>query len=190
MQAGRGSPSYTIQQYQDVPSTSYNTYYNSHYPQYSTSNTNTNTSVYNYNYTNSGGVYTMDSQPTSFASASHHSTYSPSSTSNSMHSSKSPCYSSNQYGNSAYLNSHYGSTSYAQTPTQPAVPPKVQQVYDFPELNDMSKEELEKLADDEDRLDDILDKHSQIKDLNTAVEDAIDWVEKTASKLSVFHRLL
>lgn len=123
----------------------------------------------------------MESQPQSFASASHHSTYAPSSTSNSLHSTKAPCYSSNQYTNTAYLNSHYGSTNYGQT-GQTNVSSKTPSSSEFPELNELSEEELKKLETDEDRLDEFLEKHSQIKDLNTAVEDAIDWVEKTASK--------
>ncbi|XP_012261164.2 vacuolar protein sorting-associated protein 37A isoform X2 [Athalia rosae] len=174
----RASPSYTIQQYPDVPSTSYNSYYNTYYPKYSSSNTNT--SVYNYNYTSSGNTYAIDSQSKPFASTSHHSTYPPSSTGNSLHSTKASCFPSHQYTNTAYLNSHYGSTNYGQTTTATNARSNTPQSLEFPELNDLSNEELKKLGEDEDRLDEFLDKHVQIKDLNTAVEDAINWVEKTA----------
>ncbi|XP_046615166.1 vacuolar protein sorting-associated protein 37A [Neodiprion virginianus] len=176
----RVSPSYALQQqYPEIPSTSYNSYYNTHYPQYSSSSTNTNNTGYNYNYKNSGNTYAIESQAKSFASTSHLSTYSPSSTSNSLHSTKAPCYSSNQYANTPYLNSHYGGTNYGQT-AQTNVRSKTPQCSEFPELNDLSTEELQKLGDNVDRLDEFLEKHSQIKDLNTTVEDAIDWVENTA----------
>jgi len=52
----------------------------------------------------------------------------------------------------------------------------------FPELNNLTNEELKRLSEDDDKLDDFLEKHSQIKDINAAIEDAMDWVEKTAGK--------
>jgi len=50
----------------------------------------------------------------------------------------------------------------------------------------LTNEELKRLNEDNDRLDEFLEKHSQIKDINAAIEEAMDWVEKTAGKRMLF----
>lgn len=166
---GRNSPSYPLQQYPEVPSTSFNSYYNTQFPHLSS--TSASTSIYNYNYTNSGQTYVSNSK--SFGSTPHHSTYIPSSRNNAT----STQYTSNQHG-TAYLNSHYANTNYQPLPSQ--TQSKTPQSIIFPELNSLTNEELKRLSEDDDRLDDFLEKHSQIKDINATIEDAMDWVEKTA----------
>ncbi|XP_015601982.1 vacuolar protein sorting-associated protein 37A [Cephus cinctus] len=173
----RASPSYALQQYIDLPSTSYNSYYDSQYPLFSSSNTNT--SVYNYNYTNSGNTYNSNSQTNSFAVPSHHSTYIANSGSSTLHRTNPTHYSTSQHA-SSYLNSHFVNANYGQS-VQSHVQTKAPQSLVFPELNNLNNEELKKLSEDEDRLDEFLENHSQLKDINAAVEDAIDWVEKTAT---------
>ncbi|KAI4485449.1 hypothetical protein M0804_006954 [Polistes exclamans] len=171
---GRNSPSYSLQQYTDIPPTSYNSYYNTPFSQYSTSGTNP--CIYNYNNTNSGNTYITDNQSKTFGSASQHSTYSSSSISNTLHNASPSRYTTNQQ-RATYLT--YTNTNYH--PTLPScVQTKVVQSFIFPELNNLSNEELKKLNEDEDRQDEFLEKHSQLKDINTAIEDTIDLVEKTA----------
>ncbi|XP_014603869.1 PREDICTED: vacuolar protein sorting-associated protein 37A [Polistes canadensis] len=171
---GRNSPSYSLQQYTDIPPTSYNSYYNTPFPQYSTSGTNP--CIYNYNNTNSGNTYITDNQSKTFGSASQHSTYSSSSISNTLHNASPSRYTTNQQ-RATYLT--YTNTNYH--PTLPScVQTKVVQSFIFPELNNLSNEELKKLNEDEDRQDEFLEKHSQLKDINTAIEDTIYLVEKTA----------
>ncbi|XP_015171282.1 PREDICTED: vacuolar protein sorting-associated protein 37A [Polistes dominula] len=171
---GRNSPSYSLQQYTDIPPTSYNSYYNTQFPQYSTSGTNP--CIYNYNNTNSGNTYVTDNQSKTFGSASQHSTYISSSRSNTLHNASPSRYTTNQH-RATYLT--YTNTNYH--PTLPScAQTKVVQSFIFPELNNLSNEELKKLNEDEDRQDEFLEKHSQLKDINTAIEDTIDWVEKTA----------
>lgn len=169
---GRNSPSYLLQQYPEVPSTSFNSYYNTQFPHLSSSSAST--SIYNYNYTNSGHTYVTNSK--SFGGTPHHSTYIPSSRSNTTPTQ----YTSNQHG-TAYLNSHYANTNYQQTLSSQSQSKAPQSII-FPELNNLTNEELKRLSQDDDRLDDFLEKHSQIKDINVAIEDAMDWVEKTAGK--------
>ncbi|XP_012531597.1 vacuolar protein sorting-associated protein 37A isoform X2 [Monomorium pharaonis] len=171
---GRNSPSYSLQQYPvEIPSTSFNSYYNTQFPHLSSSNANT--CIYNYNYTDSGHTYVSTSK--SFGSASHHSTYIPNSRSNALQNSTSArLYTSDQHG-APYLNSHYANANYQQPlPNQSQTPQSII----FPELNNLTNEELKRLSEDDDKLDDFLEKHSQIKDINMAIEDAMDWVEKTA----------
>lgn len=171
----RNSPSYSLQQYSvEIPSTSFNSYYNTQYPHLSSSSANT--CVYNYNYTNSGQTYVSDSK--SFGGTSHHSAYIPSSRNSLHNATTSTRYTSAQHG-TPYLNSHYVNANY-----QPPLPsqPKVPQSLIFPELNSLSNEELKKLSEDDDRLDEFLEKHSQIKEINAAIEDAMDWIEKTAGE--------
>ncbi|XP_020286199.1 vacuolar protein sorting-associated protein 37A [Pseudomyrmex gracilis] len=171
----RNSPSYSLQQYPvEIPSTSFNSYYSTQYPHLSSSSANT--CVYNYNYTNSGQTYVSDSK--SFGGTSHHSAYIPSSRNSSLHNAASTHYTSAQRGTS-YLNSHYVNANY-QPPLLSQPQTKVPQSLIFPELNNLSNEELKKLSEDDDRLDEFLEKHSQIKEINTAIEDAMEWVEKTA----------
>ncbi|EZA59210.1 hypothetical protein DMN91_008299 [Ooceraea biroi] len=172
---GRNSPSYSLQQYPaEIPSTSFNSYYNTQFPHLSSSSANT--CIYNYNYTNSGHTYVSDSK--SFGGTPHHSPYIPSSRNNALHSSTPARYTSNQHG-TPYLNSHYVNANYQQPlPSQSQA--KAPQSIIFPELNSLTNEELKRLNEDDDRLDDFLEKHSQIKDINAAIEDAMDWVEKTA----------
>ncbi|XP_014472798.1 PREDICTED: vacuolar protein sorting-associated protein 37A [Dinoponera quadriceps] len=170
---GRNSPSYTLQQYPEIPSTSFNSYYSTQFPHLSSSSANT--SIYNCNYTSSGHTYVSNSK--SFGGTSHHTAYIPSSRST-LHNTTPTRYTSNQHG-TAYLNSHYANTNYQQPlPSQSQT--KVPQSIIFPELNNLTNEELKRLSEDEDRLDEFLEKHSQIKDINAAIEDAMDWVEKTA----------
>lgn len=52
----------------------------------------------------------------------------------------------------------------------------------FPELNNLTNEELRKLGDDEDSMIDFLEKHTQLKDFHASVDEHIDAVEKIASK--------
>ncbi|EFN77303.1 vacuolar protein sorting-associated protein 37A [Harpegnathos saltator] len=170
----RNSPSYALQQYPEIPSTSFNSYYNTQFPHLSSSSANT--SIYNCNYTNSGHTYVSNSK--SFGNASHHTSYIPSSRCT-LHSAPSTRYTSNQHG-TAYLNSHYAANTNYQQPLPSQSQAKVPQSIIFPELNNLTNEELKRLSEDEDRLDDFLEKHSQIKDINAAIEDAMDWVEKTA----------
>lgn len=172
---GRNSPSYPLQQqYADIPHTSYNSYYNTQFPQYSTSGTNP--CIYNYNYTNSGNTYISDSKSKTFGSTSQHSTFIPSSRSTTLHNTSPSRYTTDQHRTS-YIN--YTNTNYQQ-PIPSCVQSKATQSLVFPELNNLSNEELKKLSEDEDRQDEFLEKHSQLKDINTAIEDTIDWVEKTA----------
>lgn len=168
---GRNSPSYTLQQYPvEIPSTSFNSYYNTQFPHLSSSDANT--CIYNYNYTNSGHTYVSSSK--SFGSTSHHSAYIPSSRNSPLQNSTSARYTSDQHS-APYLNSHYTNANYQQ-------PAKAPQSIIFPELNNLTNEELKRLSEDDDKLDDFLEKHSQIKDINVAIEDAMDWIEKTAGK--------
>lgn len=170
---GRNSPSYSLQQYSEIPSTSFNSYYNTQLPHLSSPSVNT--SIYNHNYTNSGPY---DSK--SFSGTPHHSAYIPSSRNSVLHNATSTRYTSGQHG-TAYLNSHYANTNYQQPlPSQSQT--KTPQSIIFPELNSLSNEELKRLSEDEDKLDDFLEKHSEIKDINAAIECAMDSVEKTAGK--------
>lgn len=52
----------------------------------------------------------------------------------------------------------------------------------FPELNNLTNDELRKLGGDDDCIDDFLEKYSQLRDLNASIDDEIDTVEKIASK--------
>lgn len=160
---GRNSPSYALQQYSEMPPTSFNSYYSSQYPQFSSSGPNA--SIYSYNRANAANNYVGDAK--AFGSPS----YVASSRSGSLQNAD-PRYSSPGGG---YLNSHYANANY-----QPALTKEPRQSVAFPELNSLSNEELRRLSEDEDRLDEFLEKHSQIKDINKAIDDAIDWVQKTA----------
>lgn len=170
---GRNSPSYSLQQYPvEIPSTSFNSYYNTQFPHLSSSNANT--CIYNYNYTNSGHTYVSSSK--SFGGTS----YIPSSRNSSLQNSTPARYTSDQHS-ASYLNSHYANANYQQPlPNQSQA--KAPQSIIFPELNNLTNEELKRLSEDDDKLDDFLEKHSQIKDINMTIEDAMDWVEKTAGK--------
>ena len=166
---GRNSPSYSLQQYPEVP-TSYNSYYTTQYPQYSVS---ANTSIYNYNHTNSGTAYVTDSH-TKFGSPSQHSAYIATSRSSSIHNTDPSRY------NSTYLNSHYSNANYRQQSLPSQAQTKPRQSVAFPELNGLTNEELKRLTEDDDKLDEFLDNHSNLKDINIAIDEAIDWVQKTA----------
>lgn len=48
----------------------------------------------------------------------------------------------------------------------------------------MTIEELKKLNCNDEKIDELLEQHSQLKDIDSAVEDTIDWVEKTAGELN------
>jgi hypothetical protein len=56
-----------------------------------------------------------------------------------------------------------------------------QRVLPFPELLDLSTAELEQLSQNEDRLDDFIDKLPSMQKLNNAVEDTITMNEELAS---------
>ncbi|XP_003401740.1 vacuolar protein sorting-associated protein 37A isoform X2 [Bombus terrestris] len=172
---GRNSPSYSLQQYPEITLASYNSYYNTQYPQYSS--TNANTCIYNYNHTNSGTVYVTENH-TKFGSPSQHSAYVATSRSGSLHNTDATRYNSSQHG--TYLNSHYVNANYHQQSLPNQAQIKLRQSIAFPELNNLSNEELRWLNEDDDRLDEFLDKHSDLKDINMAIDDAIDWVQKTA----------
>ncbi|KAG7212697.1 hypothetical protein KM043_012972 [Ampulex compressa] len=173
---GRNSPSYSLQPYPEIPPTSFNSYYNTQYPHLSSSSANS--CIYNYNYTNAGNTFISDSHSKSFASPSQHSTYIASGRSRSLHDTNPTQYASSQRG-TTYLNSHFANANYQQSlPNQ--TPVKAPQSIIFPELNNMSTEELKRLSKDDDRQDEFLEKHSQLKDINMAIEDALDWVTKTA----------
>lgn len=167
----RNSPSYSLQQYPEIPPTSYNSYYTTQYPQYSSASANT--CIYNYNHTNSSTAYVTDSH-TKFGSPSQHSAYIACSRSGTDASG----YNSNQPG--TYLNSHYVNANYHQQSLPNQIQTKLRQSVVFPELNNLTNEELRQLNEDNDKLDEFLDKHSDLKDINTAIDDAIDWVQKTA----------
>lgn len=173
---GRNSPSYSLQQYPtEIPSTSFNSYYNTQFPHLSSSSANT--CIYNYNYTNSGHTYVSNSK--SFGTT-HHSAYVTNSRNSVLHNATSAQYTSSQHSPS-YMNSHYTNANYQQSLPNQSQTSAPQSII-FPELNNLTNEELKRLSEDEDKLDDFLEKHSQIKDINVAVEDAMDWVEKTAGK--------
>ncbi|XP_011645131.1 vacuolar protein sorting-associated protein 37A isoform X2 [Pogonomyrmex barbatus] len=122
--------------------------------------------------------HTYVSTSKSFGSTSHHSTYIPNSRNNTLQNSTSTRYTSDQHS-APYLNSHYANANYQQSlPSQSQT--KAPQSIIFPELNSLTNEELKRLSEDNDKLDDFLEKYSQIKDINAAIEDAMDWVEKTA----------
>lgn len=171
---GRNSPSFSLQQYPvEIPSTSFNSYYNTQFPHLSSSSANT--CIYNYNYTNSGHTYVSTSK--SFGNTSHRSAYIPS-RSSALHNAAPTGYTANHRG-TPYLNSHYANANYQQTlPSQSQT--QVPQSIIFPELNNLTNEELKRLGEDDDKLDEFLEKHSQIKEINAAIEDAMDWVERTA----------
>ncbi|KAK9298971.1 hypothetical protein QLX08_007885 [Tetragonisca angustula] len=172
---GRNSPSYCLQQYPEISPTSYNSYYTTQYPQYSSASANT--CIYNYNHTNSSTVYVTESH-TKFGSPSQHPAYVASSRSGSLHNADVTRYNSNQHG--TYLNSHYVNANYHQQSLPNQTQAKLWQNITFPELNNLTNEELKLLSEDDDRLDEFLDKHSILKDINTAIDDAIDWVQNTA----------
>lgn len=176
---GRNSPSYSLQQYPEISPTSYNSYYTTQYPQYSSASANT--CIYNYNHTNSSTVYVTESH-TKYGSSSQHPVYVASSRSGSLHNTDVTRYNSNQHG--TYLNSHYVNANYHQQSLPNQVQTKLRQSIAFPELNNLTNEELKWLTEDDDRLDEFLDKHSDLKDINAAIDDAIDWVQKTAGKIT------
>lgn len=97
---------------------------------------------------------------------------------------------------SAYTNLHYVNANVAGAASQrvqyksgnsskpaPSCP-------DFPELDNMTNDELRRLGEDEDLMDEFLEKHTRIREVDEAVEEAIDWVEKTASKFFFFFLFL
>lgn len=53
---------------------------------------------------------------------------------------------------------------------------------EFPELNNLTNEQLVKLAEETDSLDTFLSQHSQLKDINLLIDETIDSVETLASK--------
>ncbi|XP_043475532.1 vacuolar protein sorting-associated protein 37A [Leptopilina heterotoma] len=171
--AGRGSPSYALNPYFELPSTSYNSYYNSQYPQFSSPNTNSG--IFSYNYTNSGNTYISENQSGTTPS-SHHSSYV---TSNrNLHNSNPVQYNSQSHANHTYSNLHHVNTNIQM---QSQIQTQIPQCTFFPELNNLTIEELKKLNCDDEKIDELLEQHSQLKDIDSAVEDTIDWVEKTAA---------
>lgn len=177
---GRNSPSYSLQQYPEIPPTSYNSYYATQLPQFSSASGST--CIYNYNHANSGVQYVADGHA-KFGSSSQQAAYSTSSGVGSLHNTDPTRYNSNHQG--TYLNSHYANANYHQQSLPNQVQTKAPQSVAFPELNSLSNEELKQLNEDDDKLDEFLDKHSELKDVNVAIDDAIDWVQNTAGKFGV-----
>ncbi|XP_011297525.1 vacuolar protein sorting-associated protein 37A isoform X3 [Fopius arisanus] len=149
---GRRSPSYNLQRYSDRPSTSYNSFYNSSYPQFLSPNEN---SSYTYNFAN-----TCLAEGQQFGTSSHHTT------------------------TAAPVQSiQYMTSTYTDTPCVylNCGKPISSISIEFPELHNLSNEELKKLGEEEDSLDNYLEEQSRLKDLNLAIDAAIDYVEKVTT---------
>lgn len=58
---------------------------------------------------------------------------------------------------------------------------------EFPELNNLTNEQLIKLAEETDSLDAFLSQHSQLKDINLLIDETIDNVERLASKFFLIY---
>lgn len=173
---GRNSPSYSLPHYSEIPQASFNSYHATQYPQFSSASASS--CIFNYNQTNAGSQYATDGC-TKFGSPSQHSYNMSGSRNRSLHASDPITrYNSNQQG--TYLNSHYANANYHQQSLSNQLQAKTPQSVSFPELNNLSNEELKRLSEDDDRLDEFLDKHSELKDVHTSIDDAIDWVQKTA----------
>ncbi|OXU27747.1 hypothetical protein TSAR_003166 [Trichomalopsis sarcophagae] len=175
--AGRASPSYAWKPH-DLAPAAYNSYYNASFPQYSSSNVTP--SIYNYNYTNAGNAYNIASDPSRPKQYTQQGQFL-ANTQNSVQYKQTQQYSSssgaNVYTNLHYVNANVGPSMQNQVQYKSSKPT----VEDFPELDNLTTEELKKLSEDEDLMDEFLEKHSKLKDIDSAVEDAIDWVEKTAT---------
>ena len=165
-----------------MAATSYNTYYNTSFQPFSSSNVTQ--SIYNYNYTNASNAYNVSDQsgtkqynpPVSYMGNSMNSVqFTAASAQQPQYSTSSGA---NSYTNLHYVNANVGPLmqnqgQYKNSKTHCA---------EFPELDNMTNEELKKLGEDEDLQDEFLEKHTKLKELDSAVEDAIDWVEKTAGE--------
>lgn len=152
----KGTHSYTGR-YPELPSTSYNSFYNSQYRQFlSPKSPNTN-SGHKYNFVNTCAT---DNQQ--LATSSHHT----------------PSATPVQYCTSTYANSHLGHSNYGK-PVSPAG-------VVFPDLSSLTNEELKKIGEDGDSLDSFLEEHCQLSDINLAIDEAIDYVEKMTSKSITF----
>lgn len=167
----------------------YNTYYNS----YPYSSANTTPSVFNYNFTNASNSYNIEDQ-------SSHKPYTPPGPylPNAMNSMPYTTTSAQQYssspGASSYTNSQF---SNANAPTQEQSREQCQNAIrdsNFPELllqaesqlklqlQNISNDELRKISDDDDFLDEFLARNLIIQELDTEIENKIDLVEEVASK--------
>ncbi|KAJ8667493.1 hypothetical protein QAD02_009156 [Eretmocerus hayati] len=177
--AGRASPSYSWKP-QEYPGSPY-TYYNPSFQQYSSASTTSG--VYNHNYTNANSLYSIsdhgagkqyapsasyagnlvNSIPFSSASAEQQYTAIPS---------------ANAYLNLHYVNANVGPST--QNPVQYKSSANLK-CPDFPELENMTNDELKKLGEDEDLMDEFLLKHTKLREMDAAVAEAIDIAEKTAT---------
>ncbi|XP_034933807.1 vacuolar protein sorting-associated protein 37A-like [Chelonus insularis] len=161
---------YGLQQLPELQSMLYNSYYNSQYPTFPPSS-----NIYKYNYVNSSA---SNEETTSFASTSHRPTYSnsPGQSTGSV----SPVQYSSDRPTPAYINSHYGNSNYGPSASNSSMHPV--NSFEFPELNNLSNEELIELRNDQESLDDFLYEHSEkIKNINSLIDETIDDVEKLAS---------
>ena len=73
-----------------------------------------------------------------------------------------------------------------QQPMKNQMQARTPQCVIFPELHNLTNEALKQLNEDDTKLDEFLEQHSQLKDIDAAVEDTIDWVEKTAGEFMKF----
>ncbi|XP_015124515.1 uncharacterized protein LOC107046420 [Diachasma alloeum] len=151
---GRGSPSYTLQRYADLASTSHSSFYNSLNPQLSTPNT---CSGCKHNFVNTSMA---DGHP--LAASSHHTA------------SVTPL----QYSTPSYKTLYLDHSNYGKSISTVGV--------EFPELNILSNEELKRLGEDTENLDTYLEEHGELKNINLAIDEAIDYVDKIASKFIIF----
>ncbi|XP_058805587.1 vacuolar protein sorting-associated protein 37A [Phymastichus coffea] len=177
--AGRVSPSYAWKPH-ELAAASYAPFYNTSFQQFSSSNVTP--SIYNYNYTNASNTYNVSDQ-------SRHKPYTPpvSYMGNSINSVQFDTTNAQQYSSSPSVNA-YTNLHYVNANVGPSIQNQVQykgsskvHCLEFPELEKMTNEELVKLGKDEDSMDEFLEKHTKLKEIDSAIEDAIDWVEKTAS---------
>ncbi|XP_057342121.1 vacuolar protein sorting-associated protein 37A [Microplitis mediator] len=171
----RISPPYGFQRYPELQSTLYNTYYNSQYPAYSTSSG----SNYKYNYVNS-----CISNQDQFTSSLHRPTYTSTGSPGNSNSigTASPVQYSNDHRPVSYINSHnYNTASYNKPVTINPPPHTAVSSPEFPELNNLTNEQLVKLAEETDSLDAFLSQHSQLKDINLLIDETIDSVEILAN---------
>lgn len=182
---GSGSPSYSWKPH-ELATASYPPYYNTSFQQFSSSNITP--SMYNYNYTNASNTYNVSDQsrpkpytpPVSYMGNSINSVQFD--TTNAQQYSSSP--SVNAYTNLHYVNANVGTS--IQNQVQYKGSSKVH-CLEFPELEKMTNEELVKLGKDEDLMDEFLEKHTKLREIDSAIEDAIDWVEKTACEFPNNH---
>ncbi|XP_023245189.1 vacuolar protein sorting-associated protein 37A [Copidosoma floridanum] len=175
--AGRASPSYTWKPH-DLASTTYNAYYNTSFQPFSSSNATP--SIYNYNYTNASNTYNIADQAASKQYVPMGPYPENARNSGQFNATNAPQYTSspgaNNFTNLHYVNANVGPSMQNQ------VQYKSSSLHcaEFPELDKLTNEELMKLGEEEDLMDEFLLKHTKLKEIDSAVESAIEWVEKTA----------